>query len=151
MLLPARQHDRIAGSFITHTNFIKQGHGQIVCLALPHVLELYRGQSEIFQYGFMLVQIKALKHHAGFHTNGTDIFAWIIQIMPVNNDCPRINGFKLVNGAQQGGLTRTRRPENDNLFPASDIKTYIIQSLERTEILVYIFYMNNGVSVFHNS
>ena len=79
---------------IAHSDFFGSSLGQT-----PHqMLTDY----QVIQHRHMGKQIKGLKYHAHFGSNGIDIFEIIGQLDTVNNDSAGLVNFKAVNAADQG-------------------------------------------------
>ena len=117
---------------------VRQLLGLLLCL----VVQLHGGEGQVFQNSHVRVQVELLEHHAGglAHEPGLILPR---QLLPVNVNMAAGGLLQKVHAAHRGGLARTGRPDDDQLFALGHFQVDILQNVKISEVFLHMFQLDH--------
>lgn len=122
---------------------ISQLLGLLLCL----VVQLHGGQGQVLQHRHVRVQVELLEHHAGGLAHELCLVL-AGQLLAVDVDVAAGGLLQKVHAAHGGGLARTGRPNDDQLFALGHFQVDILQNVQITEVFFHMFQLDHGTFPF---
>jgi len=147
LLLPSRKLGREDIGLVQDADLGEQRVGRGLGFGPGHLFEFHGRQGDVLQHGLVRKQVEALKDHAHFHADLVDVDTRVVEIVAVHGDLAGADGFQPVDRAQQRGLARAARADDDHFLPGGHIKAHMGQGHDLIEVLADVVYANDGISV----
>ena len=99
-------------------------------------MHIHRGFNEVLQHGHVGEQVELLEHHAHFAGNAAHfILVYIFcssagvlaESLAIDDDAALVNGFQLVQAAEQGAFATAGGTDNGHHFALIDLQINALQ------------------------
>ncbi len=130
LLLAARELTGVLVGLVGDAYPFEQLQGGFFGFFFAPFAYLNGSQGDVLEHGQMREEIELLEDHTGFHANQLDVVGIIVEFDAIHNDGAALVFFEPVDGANEGGFARARRPKDDNDLAFADFKIDIFEGLE---------------------
>ena len=115
---------------------LEQGHGVLVRRGLGHALDLDGAQGHVLKNGLVGEQVEGLEHHSDVGAQLREFLAFFGKDLPVDGDGAVVDGFQAVDGAAEGGLTGTGRPDDHHNLALADLEVDVLENVQLAVMLI---------------
>ena len=99
-----------------------------MCLFLAHELELGGGKCQVALDGEVVEEVEVLEHHAHVATHLVDVDVRCGDVLALEQDLARGGNLEQVEAAQESGLARAGRPDDDDLLAGGDVLVHVVEN-----------------------
>jgi hypothetical protein len=92
-------------------------------------------------------QVERLEHHADLAADALDVPDVVGELDPVDDDPTAVVALQTVDRADEGGLARTRRPDDHDDLAVPDRGRDPLEGLELAEPLLHVLGHDHGLAV----
>ena len=104
--------------------------------ALGVLAHLDRAERDVLEDRLVREEVEGLEDHADVSPQLGELLALLGQRLPVDGDRPGLHGLEPVDRATEGGLARSRRPDDDDDLTLADGEVDVLEHVEVAEVLV---------------
>ncbi|MDT4829695.1 hypothetical protein FQZ97_631220 [compost metagenome] len=135
LLLAAGELRRVVPGALGQADLGQQLAGQLLGVGLLRAAYADGAEGDVLQGGHLREQVELLEDHAGLLADQPLLHLGVVDLEAVDVQLTATDDFQLVDAAQQGGLARTGRADDDHHLAAADLQVDVVEHLGTAEVL----------------
>ncbi|MCY1367093.1 hypothetical protein D9M69_540090 [compost metagenome] len=135
LLLAAGELRRVMPGALGQAHLGQQFTGQRLGVGLAGAAYADGAEGDVLQGGHLREQVELLEDHAGLLADQPLLHLGVVDLEAIDEQLPATDDLQLVDAAQQGGLARTGRADDDHHLAAADLQVDVMQHLGTAEVL----------------
>ena len=144
-MLATRQFTRIGVFLALETDLLHQLAGALADLLFLFLQHQHRRHHDVLHRRLVREQIILLEHHADPLAKRQLVEIRVGQVDAANLDYAALNVVQRIDAADQGGLARSRRPDDTDNLALHYIERHALQHLQVAKIFMHIPDRDDGV------
>ena len=146
LLLSSGKLGGIGVGAILQAHALQQAHGLLRRGGRRLVQQHHGRKGHVAKNGHVGKEVEVLKDHAHPLPVQVDVGPWVQDVHAFKIDGAFRRAFQQVQGAQQGGFSRTRRPDDHRNLPLAQLQIDAVQGLEGSKVLFQSLHANQSLS-----
>ncbi len=124
----------------------QDGHARFGRLFPRDLSDPDRGEGQVLEDGLVGIEVEGLEDHADRGPDLVDVGLVVGYFRTVDGHPASGGLLEQVHAPDQGALSRSRRTDDDELFPLGYMEVDVLQHVQTAEMLVDVFKFNHGCS-----